>query len=207
MTLPGLPIDPETVKGFLDHAHGLALMRMAGSVASLGPAMEIGSYCGRSALYIGAALKPLGQVLFTVDHHRGSEEIQPGWQHHDPETWDATTGTIDTLPFLRRALFRAGLEATVVPIIAEAGILGPHWRTPLSFLFIDGAHTQSFVEQDYMLFAPHVCVRGILAFHDIFEHAKDGGQGPYNVYRRALECGHFKEVAAVTSLRFLERVS
>lgn len=206
VTCAGLLIDPETVKGFLDRAHGLALMRMAASVAALGPAMEIGSYCGRSALYIGSALKPLGQVLFTVDHHRGSEEIQPGWEHHDPETWDRTAGAIDTLPFLRRTLFRAGLENTVVTIVADATILGRHWQTPLSFLFIDGAHSLLYVERDYALFAPHLCAGGILAFHDVFEHAGEGGQGPYAVYCRALQSGGFREVEAVTSLRFLECV-
>ena len=81
-----LPIDPASVKGFLDPDEGSALYRWAHDAVAWGPCLEVGSYCGKSALYLGAACKSRGGLLFTVDHHRGSEEMQPGWEHHDAET-------------------------------------------------------------------------------------------------------------------------
>ena len=73
-----------------------------------GPLLEIGTYCGKSAIYLGAAAREEGSVLFTVDHHRGSEENQAGWEHHDERLVDPRTGRMDTLPFFRRTIEDAG---------------------------------------------------------------------------------------------------
>lgn len=99
-----------STKGFMPADEGQALHKAGVAAGRIGPLLEVGSYCGLSALYLGAAAREVGTVLVTIDHHRGSEETQPGWEHHDPEVVDSTTGRIDTLPFLRAALERAGLE-------------------------------------------------------------------------------------------------
>src|SRR5215471_18914939 len=103
-----------SVKGFMPEREGLALHEAALEAGSRGPLLEIGTYCGKSAVYLGAAARACGTVLFTVDHHRGSEENQAGWEHHDAEVVDAETGRMDTLPFFRRTLQAAGLEDVVV---------------------------------------------------------------------------------------------
>ena len=201
-----LPIDIETVKGFLDPAEGRALHDAALDCAARGACLEIGAYCGKSAVYLGAACKAAGGVLFSVDHHRGSEENQPGWEWHDPETWDPAVGAMDTLPFLRATLRRAGLEATVVPVVGPSAIIARVWSTPLALLFIDGGHTLDAALGDYRGWTPHLISGGVLAIHDVFPDPADGGRPPFEIYQRALASDLYEEVAAVKSLRLLRRL-
>lgn len=201
-----LPIDMDSVKGFLDRQEGAALYQAALAAARLGPLVEIGSYCGKSAVYIGTAARDAGSVLFTVDHHRGSEEMQPGWEHHDPATWDARAGSMESLPFLRDTLRRAQLEEFVVPVVGRSTTIARHWKTPLAFLFIDGGHAMAEAEGDYRGWTPHVMPGGTLAIHDVFPDPKDGGRPPYEIYRMALASGAFAETGTVKSLRLLRRL-
>ena len=201
-----LPIDIETVKGFLDPAEGRALYDAALARAPHGPCLEIGAYCGKSAVYMGADCQAAGGVMFSVDHHRGSEENQPGWEWHDPETWDTAAGAMDTLPFLRATLRRAGLEETVVPVVGRSAVVARVWATPLSLVFIDGGHTMEAALGDYRGWTPHLMAGGVLAIHDVFPDPADGGRPPFEIHQRALASDLFEEIGAVTSLRLLRRV-
>jgi MMP 1-O-methyltransferase len=200
-----LPIDINTVKGFLDPEEGAELYRAGFAAAAVGPLLEIGSYCGKSAVYLGTAARDAGSVLFTLDHHRGSEEMQPGWEYHDPETWDAKAGAMDSLPFLRDTLRRAGLEEDVVPIVGRSASIARFWQAPLGFVFIDGGHAMAEAEADYRGWAPHVAVGGTLAIHDVFPDPKDGGRPPFEIFKMAVASGLFVETGAVKSLRLLQR--
>ncbi len=202
-----LPIDPASVKGFLDPSEGEALWRWGHDAAAWGPCMEVGSYCGKSTLYLGAACRSRGGILFAVDHHRGSEEMQPGWEHHDPETWDAKAGAMDTLPFLRDTLRRAKLEEHVVPIVGRSATIAKHWTTPLALVFIDGGHSMENALADYRGWAPHVRPGGFLAIHDVFPNPEDGGRPPHEIYKFALASRMFRELESVKSLRLLVRLS
>ncbi|WP_374575591.1 class I SAM-dependent methyltransferase [Phenylobacterium sp.] len=201
-----LPLDIDTVKGFLDPAEGRALHDAALAAAPLGPALEIGAYCGKSAVYIGTACRDAKTLLFSVDHHRGSEENQPGWEYHDPELWDPEAGALDTLPHLRRTLRRAGLEGTVVTVVGRSVELARAWGTRLGFLFIDGGHTMEAALGDYRGWIPHLMSGGTLAIHDVFPDPADGGRPPFEVYQRALASDLFEEIGAVKSLRLLRRL-
>ncbi|WP_157250978.1 class I SAM-dependent methyltransferase [Nonomuraea typhae] len=203
---PELRYAAEHAKGFMPPAEGLALFRAALQYAGNGPICEIGTYCGKSAIYLGAAARQAGSVVFTVDHHRGSEEIQPGWAHHDPTLMDPRFGKMDSLPAFRAAIAGAGLEDEVIAIVGQSAVVARHWNTPLALLFIDGGHSEAPVTADYEGWAPHVMAGGALVFHDIYPDPADGGQAPYQVYVRALASGEFKEVGAEGSLRILERV-
>lgn len=201
-----LRIDPATVKGFLDPAEAEALYRHALAGARLGPCLEIGAYCGRSALYLGTACEEAGTVLFSLDHHRGSEENQPGWEWHDPETWDAEAGAMDTLPFFRRNIRRAGLEESVIALVGRSPVIAKHWRTPLGFLFIDGGHGREHAFADYRGWIPHLAPGGLLAIHDVFPNPADGGRPPYEIFCAAAASELFEEIEAVKSLRVLRRL-
>ncbi|MEV0585747.1 class I SAM-dependent methyltransferase [Nonomuraea sp. NPDC050310] len=192
-------------KGFMPEAEGLALFETALRYGSRGPICEIGTYCGKSAIYLGAAARLAGSVVITVDHHRGSEEIQPGWEHHDPTLVDPRFGKMDSLPVFRATIAEAGLEEEVVAIVGGSARVAAFWNTPLAVLFIDGGHSEEPVTRDYEGWAPHVLPGGVLIFHDIYPDPADGGQAPYRVYLRALKEG-FKEVRVEGSLRVLERV-
>jgi MMP 1-O-methyltransferase len=196
--------------GFMPEAEGLALCETAETYAELGPVLEIGSYCGKSAIYLAAGvrdarLRGVRQQVVTVDHHRGSEENQPGWEYHDPSLVDPKTGRIDTLPRLRATLAAAGLEDDVVAVVGRSSDVAQLWRTPLGMLFIDGGHTDAAAQWDYEGWAPWVAVGGALAIHDVFPDPADGGQAPFRIYQRALASGAFIEVRHEGSLRVLER--
>lgn len=195
----------EGVKGFLTHEEGEALFAAAVNARGAGPLLEIGSYCGKSAVYLGSAARRLGVPLFTVDHHRGSEEIQPGWADHDPETWDAEAGAMETLPFLRRTLRKADLEEHVIPIVGRSATVARWWRTPLRFLFIDGGHGAQTAWGDYRGWAAHLAPGGVLAIHDVFPDPKDGGRPPFEIWEAAEASGLFEGARLDGSLGFLTR--
>jgi MMP 1-O-methyltransferase len=205
-----MAIDPEVLevarraKGFMPDDEGLALHAAGLAGGAVGPLLEIGTYCGKSAVYLGAAARAAGTVLFTVDHHRGSEENQAGWDHHDPEVVDPETGRMDTLPFFRRNIQAAGLEDVVVAIVGHSIPVAQVWRTPLGFLFIDGGHAEDVAMADYTEWSPHVAAGGVLAIHDVFEDPADGGQAPFHVWQRAVADG-FTPSSTTGSLRVLRR--
>ncbi len=186
----------------------MALHQAGREGATVGVLLEVGTYCGKSAVYLGEAAREAGTVLFTVDHHRGSEENQPGWEHHDPAVVDPATGRIDTLPHFRRTIEQAGLEAHVIAVVGDSVTVAGHWRTPLGLLFLDGAHGHDAAHGDYRAWSPHVALGGLLAIHDVFPDPAAGGRPPYEVFVRALESGGFAELlpARTGALRVLQRV-
>ncbi|MGC5342713.1 class I SAM-dependent methyltransferase [Streptomyces sp. DT24] len=185
---------------------GLALYAAAAGAAALGlPLLEVGTYCGRSTILLADAARRAGVTALTVDHHRGSEEQQPGWEYHDPSLVDPETGLMDTLPTFRRTLRRAGLEAHVVALVGRSPQVAAVWSGALGFVFIDGGHTDEHANADYEGWAPRVAEGGLLAVHDVFPDPADGGQAPYRVHQRALASGAFTEVSATDSLRVLRR--
>ena len=206
-------MDPELLKaaeaatGFMPAPEGLALLDAAARYAGRGPVLEVGTYCGKSTIYLAAAARDKGQPVITVDHHHGSEENQPGWEYHDPALVDQATGRIDTLPRLRATLAAAGIEDDVVAIVGKSADVARLWRTPLGMLFIDGGHTDAAARWDYEGWAPWVALGGALAIHDVFPDPADGGQAPFLIYQRALASGAFTEVRQEGSLRILERTT
>ena len=195
------------VPGFMPDDEGAALHEAGLTGAATGPLLEIGSWCGKSALYLGDAAERAGTALFSVDHHRGSEENQAGWEHHDPALVDARTGRIDTLPCFRRTIEEAGLESTVVAIVGESAVVAAHWQTPLGMVFIDGGHGHEPAHADYESWAPLVATGGLLAIHDVFEDPAEGGRPPYEIWVRAVRSGAFEwlEGMGTGSLRVLLR--
>ncbi|MFD3549229.1 class I SAM-dependent methyltransferase [Streptomyces sp. NPDC058655] len=196
----------EAAKGFMPVREGLALYEAAASAAALGlPLLEVGTYCGRSTILLADAAREAGVSAITVDHHRGSEEQQPGWEYHDPTVVDPEVGLMDTLPTFRRTLHAAGLEDHVIAIVGRSPRVAAAWGGPLGLVFIDGGHTDEHATGDYEGWAPHVAPGGTLVIHDVFPDPADGGQAPYRIYRRALASGAFSEVSVTDSLRVLRR--
>jgi predicted O-methyltransferase YrrM len=206
---PALLAHARAAKGFMPDDEGIALYRAGTTAAAtrLGPLLEVGTYCGKSALYLGAAAQSASTLLYTVDHHRGSEENQAGWLHHDPSVVDPRSGRMDTLAVARRTVEQAGLERTVILIVGESTTVAGHWLAPLALLFIDGGHGEQAAWADYRAWTPKVAVGGLLAIHDVFPDPADGGRPPYEIYRKALESGVFSEIDSASrgSLRVLRR--
>ncbi|MGD8251099.1 MAG: class I SAM-dependent methyltransferase [Desulfobacterales bacterium] len=208
MTAP--PIDPSLLagtKGFLHDDEGLRLYEVALEASRLGPCLEIGSYCGKSTLYLGAACRDRGGILFSIDHHRGSDEQQPGQAYCDPELIDADSGRVDTFPWFRGTLEAAGLEDTVVPVVSPSVVVARCWATPLSLVFIDGGHTAEAAAADYLAWSGHLMTGGYLLIHDVFFDPDKGGQAPRQIYERARSCGRFEDLGVVNTLGILKRDS
>ncbi|HEX5615015.1 MAG TPA: class I SAM-dependent methyltransferase [Acidimicrobiia bacterium] len=183
---------------------GDALFRAGLDAGRVGPLLEVGTYCGKSAIYLGAAARAANTVVFTVDHHRGSEENQAGWEHHDPDVVDPRTNRMDTLPFFRRAMEAAQLEDVVIAVVGPSTTVARAWRTPLGLLFIDGGHADDVAMADYEAWSPFVLTGGVLVIHDVFEDPADGGQAPFHVWQRAVADG-FAPVSTTGSLRVVRR--
>ena len=167
--------------------------------------MEIGSYCGKSTIYLGTACKENNSILFSIDHHRGSEEQQPGEGYFDPELFDPQTGRVDTFKEFRNTLEKAELEDTVVSIVCRSHIAARLWATPLSLVFIDGGHSYEAAYTDYNCWAGHIVPHGYLLIHDIFTDPDKGGQAPYEVYKVAIASGLFREHPMIRTLGVLQR--
>lgn len=194
-------------KGFMPEDEGAFLHATAVEHLADGPALEIGTYCGKSSIWLGAAARATSSTVFTLDHHRGSEENQAGWEHHDSDLVDDEFGLMDTLPVFRRTIARAGLEDEVVAVVGRSTTVAAHWRTPVALLFIDGGHAEVHAQNDYTGFARWVRPGGVLVIHDVFERPEEGGQAPFRVWERAVASGAFTPGRTVGSMRVLTRSS
>jgi predicted O-methyltransferase YrrM len=195
-------------RGFMPDDEGLALFGAGLEAARRLPAgslLEIGAWCGKSAVYLGAAAEESGSLLFSLDHHHGSEENQAGWEHFDADLVDPADGRLNTLPHWQRTIAEAGLEDSVVGLVGDSTRVAAHWGTELSLLFIDGGHGSEPAWTDYRSWTPFVAQRGLLCIHDVFEDPAEGGRPPYELFVEATTSGAFKELSATGSLRVLER--
>jgi predicted O-methyltransferase YrrM len=197
--------EAEEAIGFMPPEEGLALYKAGLMAADFGPLLEIGSFCGKSAIYLGAAAGEKGAVLFSVDHHEGSEEHQPGQEYFDERLLDPETGKVNTLPIFQKTIIKAGLENSVVAVLGASAEVAQKWTKRLGLVFIDGGHSDEAATADYEGWAPHIRVGGFLLIHDVFEDPADGGQAPHKIYRRAVDSERFLEVDSVGSLKILRR--
>ena len=201
-----LPIDINTVKGFLDPIEGEALYLYAKQYVRNDPCLEIGSYCGKSSVYLGSAVKENGQKLYSIDHHKGSEEQQPGEEYFDSDLINAEGNGIDTLPFFLETIEKSKLDKFVIPIVSTSEEAYKDFTLNFDMVFIDGGHSEKAAQKDYELWSQRITKGGLLAIHDVFPNPEDGGRPPYNIYRRALESGNFKKLEMIKTLGLLKKV-
>jgi len=195
----------EGIKGFLDPGEAARLYELGLEASRLGPCLEIGGYCGKSTVCLGAACRENGAVLFSVDHHRGSEEQQPGEEYFDPDLLDPQTGRPDSFRHFRHTIEQAGLEDTVVPMVCRSELPARAWSIRLGLVFIDGGHLFADAFTDYSAWSGFVIDRGYLVIHDIFKDPAKGGQAPFQVYQQAVSSGLFLERPMTGMLGVLQR--
>lgn len=189
----------------MDDEEAERLFDVSLAASAMGPLLEVGSYCGRSAAIIGQACKENASILYSIDHHRGSEEQQPGEEYFDPDLYDERTCGINTLPLFRDTLKRAGLEESVVPIVSSSAVAGRMWQTGLAMVFIDGGHSFEAAHTDFITWSPHLIPGGFLVIHDIFYDPEAGGQAPRQVYETALATGRYEALDMTKTLGVLRQ--
>lgn len=190
----------------MDEEEGRYLYKIAEQVSKTGACLEIGSYCGKSTIYLGSGCKQNDGILFSIDHHRGSEEQQPGEEYFDSDLLDPDTNQIDTFKFFRKTLEAAHLQDTVVPMVCRSQVAARQWGTPLGLVFIDGGHSYDTAYIDYSSWAGHIMPGGYLLFHDIFPDPSKGGQAPYQIYQIAAASGLFQELPMFKTIGVLKRL-
>lgn len=195
------------VKGFMDPQEGDRLHDLAIEAGCRGPCLEIGGFCGKSTLYLGTACRETGGLLYSIDHHRGSEDHQPGEQYFDPALWDPRLGRVNSFSTFMETVDQAGLTDTVVPIVSSSAAAARFWSIPLSLVFIDGGHSYAAAFTDYNCWAAHIMPGGFLAIHDVFTNPRDGGQAPHQIYKLASGSGLFRRLPMTKSLAVLQRRS
>jgi len=194
-------------KGFLAEGEGLKLFELAQTASRNAPCLEIGSYCGKSSVFLAEGCRVSGRFgLFSIDHHRGSEEQQSGQPFFDPELYDPSAGRINTIPHFLRNLEQSGLLDWVIPILGESARVARNWTNGgLSLIFIDGGHSDDDVTSDYELWSPHIIPGGYLCFHDVYPDPAVGGQAPYRVFEQARMLEKWRFAGLFGSLGVLER--
>jgi len=198
-------IGKHSIRGFLDPQEGLALYELAKEVNRIGPCLEIGSYCGKSAIYLGEACRESGNTLYAVDHHRGSEEHQPGEEYHDAALYDSRYRCMDSFPEFRRAMQLAELDEFVVPVVCSSQVLLRHWQARLGLVFVDGGHSHESSMHDCLQWSPHISPGAFLAIHDVYQNESEGGQGPRLAMEEVLKSEDWVFVDQVLSLAILRR--
>ena len=198
-------LDEHAIKGFLPPSEAELLFRIAAEQAKKGPLLEVGSYCGKSAVYLGFAADLYGTDVYTVDHHKGSEEHQKGEAYFDEELYDVSAKSPNTLPHLKKTLEISRLTRVVTPIVERSEILASRWQAPLALIFVDGGHGEQQAMNDCLLWAEHLMVDGVMAIHDIYEDPSQGGQAPYKAMLAVKERFGLMEVARVDSLVILTK--
>ena len=174
------------IKGFMPEHEGNALFQWAKNFSKLGPIMEIGTYCGKSSLYLSLGAKKNNEYVYTIDHHLGSEEHQFNEEYFDEEIYDYKNNRVNTLPLLIKNINKCKAE-NIVPIIGESKLLSKNWQSNISMLFIDGGHSYESANNDYKYWESKIITDGCLVIHDIFENPNEGGQAPYKIFQKALK--------------------
>lgn len=180
----------EEIKGFMPNHEGEALMSWAKTFSKIGPLLEVGTFCGKSSIYLGLAAKEKNQVVFTIDHHKGSEEHQLNEEYFDPEIYDESLNSVNTFPLFLKNIRIFDLEDSVIPIVSSSARVAKGWNKNLGMVFIDGSHSLESATLDYESWGSHIKNGGALVIHDIFEDPNLGGQAPYEIYKRALNDGY-----------------
>ena len=176
----------DNLKGFMPKHEGIALTKWSEKFSSIGPIMEIGSYCGKSAIYLSKGAILNDQLVYTIDHHFGSEEHQIKEEYFDSEIFDYKNQRVNTLPLLIKNINKIQVK-NIVPIVSNSVDIASKWNAKLGMVFIDGGHSFKAANNDYVSWSTKIKKNGALVIHDIFENPDEGGQAPFEIFQKALK--------------------
>ena len=148
----------ETVDGWLSEGEARYLYALARQGPGKGAIVEIGSWKGKSTIFLAAgSMKASREKIHAIDHHKGGPD-QEGLGYKD----------IDTQGEFRKNIRNAGVENHVVPVIMGSVEAIQNWNEPIRLLWIDGNHDYEAVKNDFLLWEPYVIDGGVIAFHDTY---------------------------------------
>ena len=194
------------VKGFLSDKEAKKLQELFLNVHHLGSVLEIGTYCGKSTLNFALVAKKIDGLIYSVDHHTGSEEHQLGEEYHDEDLYDKRLEKFNTLPELLKNLRNSSLGKYIIPILSKSSEASKTFSELISLLFIDGGHSLEAALSDYNSWKDKICPGGLLVIHDVFPNPQDGGRPPYEIYSKAQKSKKFEDLGIYETLGVLKKI-
>jgi len=194
------------VKGFLSDKEAKKLQELFLKVHHLGSVLEIGTYCGKSTLNFALIAKKIDGLIYTVDHHTGSEEHQLGEEYHDEDLYDKRLKKFNTLPEFLKNLRSSNLGRFIIPIISKSSDASKTFSESISLLFIDGGHSLEAALCDYNSWKDKICSGGLLVIHDVFPNPQDGGRPPFEIYSKAQKSKQFEDLGIYETLGILKKI-
>ena len=194
------------VKGFLSDKEAKKLQELFLNVHHLGPVLEIGTYCGKSTLNFALVAKKIDGLIYTVDHHTGSEEHQLGEEYHDEDLYDRRMEKFNTLPEFLKNLSSSNLAKYIIPILNKSSEASKTFSELISLLFIDGGHSLEAALSDYNSWKDKICSGGLLVIHDVFPNPQDGGRPPFEIYSKAQKSKQFEDLGIYETLGILKKI-
>ena len=194
------------VKGFLSDKEAKKLQELFLNVHHLGSVLEIGTYCGKSTLNFALVAKKIDGLIYSVDHHTGSEEHQLGEEYHDEDLFDKRLEKFNTLPELLKNLRSSSLGKYIIPILSKSSEASKTFSETISLLFIDGGHSLEAALSDYNSWKDKICPGGLLVIHDVFPNPQDGGRPPYEIYSKAQKSKKFEDLGIYETLGILRKI-
>ena len=194
------------VKGFLSDKEAKKLQELFLKVHHLGSVLEIGTYCGKSTLNFALIAKKIDGLIYTVDHHTGSEEHQLGEEYHDEDLYDKRLKKFNTLPEFLKNLRSSNLGKFIIPIISKSSDASKTFSESISLLFIDGGHSLEAALCDYNSWKDKICSGGLLVIHDVFPNPQDGGRPPFEIYSKAQKSKQFEDLGIYETLGILKKI-
>ena len=194
------------VKGFLSDKEAKKLQELFLKVHHLGSVLEIGTYCGKSTLNFALIAKKIDGLIYTVDHHTGSEEHQLGEEYHDEDLYDKRLEKFNTLPEFLKNLKSSNLGNYIIPILSKSSEASKTFLETISLLFIDGGHSHEAALIDYNSWKDKICSGGLLVIHDVFPNPKDGGRPPFEIYSKAQKSKQFEDLGIYETLGILKKI-
>jgi len=194
------------VKGFLSDKEAKKLQELFLNVHHLGAVLEIGTYCGKSTLNFAHVAKKINGLVFTVDHHTGSEEHQLGEEYHDEDLFDKRLNKFNTLPEFLKNIRSSNLGQFIIPLINKSSEASETFSELISMLFIDGGHSSEAAFSDYNSWKDKISSGGLLVIHDVFPNPKDGGRPPFEIYSAAQKSKEFDDLGIYETLGILKKI-
>jgi predicted O-methyltransferase YrrM len=175
------------IEGWLSEPQGRALYAAAAACSGRGAIVEIGSWKGRSTVWLAHGAANAGQRIHAIDPHTGSRE--------DPHerTLDAFLANLE----------RAGAASLVDPLVMTSADAERSLHGPVELLFVDGDHSPAGARSDADLWLPRIAEGGTVMFHDV---ATSGYSGPRRIFQqRICRSREFHRIRRVGSMAIAER--
>jgi len=195
--------------GLITEREGETLYNLAKNGPGKGAIVEIGSFKGKSTIYLASGSKAAGrEKVYAIDTHMA-------WKEKGKTRAGIYVPKKGAFKFFLSNLRKARVEDWVVPVKEYSHKANEKWSKPIRLLFIDGSHKYLHVKLDFLLWEPFIAKGGIIALHDSheIESVKDFGRkcpwirGPKKVVNeRIIKSKRFKNIRIVDTITIATKI-